>query len=375
MAFGIPLLNEVHLSTAVSNLKDQFFLPETIRKLGNNLETVHAGFSAQDFVSTVLSDPWDSLELMDRMRRVADCVREHLPDDYPEALNILRSAAAGIEGFDSLVFPDFVQRYGLEYPDESIAALQHFTELCSSEFAVRPFIMQYPKRMFKQLKRWAKSKNQHHRRLASEGCRPRLPWAAALKDLKKDPTPIFAILEILKEDSELYVRRSVANNLNDISKDHPNRVIELAKRWKGNSEHTDWIIKHACRTLLKQGRTEVLQLFGFSSPDSIHVAPLEWDRKQIAIGDSIVFSSKIQTSKASLGKLRLEYVVHFVKKNGTTSPKVFHISERMEQAKEMSIEKRHRFADLSTRKHYPGTHRFELRVNGVVKSEGEIELA
>lgn len=358
----------------MSNLKDQFFLPEMIEKLGSSLETEHAGFSAQAFVSTVLSDPWVSLELTDRMRRIADCLREYLPYDYPEALSLLRSAAAGIEGFDSLVFPDFVQRYGLDYPDESIPALQHFTELCSSEFAVRPFILRYPKRMFKQLERWAKSKNQHHRRLASEGCRPRLPWAAALKDLKKDPSPIFPILEILKEDPELYVRRSVANNLNDISKDHPDRVIELVKRWKGKSEDTDWIIKHACRTLLKQGRTEVLKLFGFSSPNSIQVTPLKWDRKRIAVGDSTVFSSKIQTSNASLGKLRLEYVVHFVKKNGTTSPKVFQISERVESAKEMSIEKHHRFADLSTRKHYPGIHRFELRVNGVVKSEGEIEL-
>ena len=368
------MLSEVLLLDPVSNLKDQYFLPVTIRKLGRRLQAVHAGFSAQAFAKSVLSDPWGTLELMDRMRRVADGLRDHLPDDYPEALGLLRSVASEFEGFDSLVFPDFVQRYGLEYPDESIPALQHFTELCSSEFAVRPFIQRYPRRMFQQLKKWAHSKNYHHRRLASEGCRPRLPWASALNDLKKDPGPIIPILELLKDDAELYVRKSVANNLNDISKDHPDLVLELVSAWKGNSAETDWIIKHACRTLLKQGRPDVLRLFGFSSPTAIQSSPLSLDCDSIRIGESIVFSSKIRTQKKALGKLRLEYIVHFVKKNGSTSSKVFQISERVHAARDFTCEKRHNFSDLSTRKHYPGIHRIELRINGVVKSVGEVKL-
>ena len=166
----------------------------------------------------------------------------------------------------------------------------------------------------------------------------------------------------------------MANNLNDISKDHPDRVVELVKRWQGSSEESDWIIKHACRTLLKQGRSDVLQLFGFASPKAIQATALEWDRKRVKVGESIVFSSKFQTKKQSLGKIRLEYVVYFIKKNGAASPKVFQISERVEEKAELTIKKRHSFADLSTRKHFPGIHRFELRVNGETKSEGEVEL-
>ena len=358
----------------MSDLKDQYFQPAMIRKLAISIEKIQPGFSAETFVETVQSDPWESLELMDRMRRVADCLKEALPEDYVQALTVLRSVAADVRGFDSLIFADFVQRYGLYHLDESIPALEGFTELCSSEFAVRPFIQRYPDRMFDQLEKWARSDNHHHRRLASEGCRPRLPWASALNDLKKDPSPIIPILEILKADPELYVRRSVANNLNDISKDHPDLVIELVKAWKGNSPETDWIIKHACRTMLKQGRPDVLQLFGFATPKAIEATPLDFDKAKIKVGSQIVFKSKIQTHKKSLGKLRLEYVIHFIKKNGTATPKVFQISERVETSSEISIEKRHSFADLSTRKHFPGVHRIELRVNGVIKSEGDIEL-
>lgn len=364
----------LRLFVKVSLLKDQYFQPELIKRLAEKLEKACPSFSAAGFVNQVLSPPWETLELMDRLHHVTHCLKLYLPDFFPDALGILAPIAGDFEGFDSLVFPDFVQQFGLNFPDESIAALESFTELCTSEFAVRPFIQRYPKRMFRQLIIWANSNNYHHRRLASEGCRPRLPWASALSELKRDPSPIFPVLELLKTDPELYVRRSVANNLNDISKDHPERVIGLVKRWQGKSKDTDWIIKHACRTLLKQGRPQVLQLFGFSAPEAITASPLVFNRKRIRIGGTLVFSSKIQARGKSLGKLRLEYVVHFVKKSGNTSTKVFQLSEKVEQATSLKVEKRHRFADLSTRKHYPGIHRLEIRVNGVTKSEGVIEL-
>jgi 3-methyladenine DNA glycosylase AlkC len=258
----------------MDKLKDQYFQPLMLKKLAKEIESVDPGFSAKAFVKAVHAKPWEALELMDRMRKVTDCLRDALPQDYVRALALLRSVAAGVSGFDSLLFPDFVQRFGIECPDESIPALEYFTELCSSEMGVRPFIERYPDRMFRQLKQWAKSKNMDHRRLTSEGCRPRLPWASALNELKKYPAAILPILELLKDDSELYVRRSVANNLNDISKDHPDTVIEIVKRWQGQSKETDWIIKHACRTMLKQGRPDVLQLFGFASPSSIRGSKL-----------------------------------------------------------------------------------------------------
>ena len=359
----------------MSHLKDQFFQPPFIKKLAKALESHAPGVSAVTFAKAVKASPWKELELMDRMRKITDCVQSSLPDTYPEALVILCKVAEEFKGFDSLVFPDFVGRYGTDFLEESIPALQQFTEMCSSEFAVRSFIERYPKPMFKQLKLWAKSSDMHHRRLASEGCRPRLPWSFALKEFKKDPSPIFPILEILKADTEDYVRRSVANNLNDISKDHPEEVIKLVRRWQGTSVETDWIIKHACRTLLKQGRPDVMHLFGFSSPRSVTCSPVYFDKEIVRIGNEVIFKCSIKTTKKALGKVRLEYVVHFKKSNGQTSPKVFQISEKVESTSAIVIEKRHSFKDLSTRKHFPGDHRFELRVNGVAKGEGILELA
>lgn len=355
-------------------LKEQFFKLDFIDKLAKEAGNEARSFDKAGFLEAIKSGPWVELELMDRMRRITDCLQDSLPRDYPEALAIIRKVASKFEGFDSLVFPDFVRRYGVEYPEDSVPALEQFTELCSSEFAVRPFIERYPEILFPQLKRWARSKNMHHRRLASEGCRPRLPWASALKTLKKDPSPIFPILEILKSDSEDYVRRSVANNLNDISKDHPELVVELVKSWQGISAETTWILKHGCRTLLKQGRPDVMELFGFTSPVSISGSDLKINKKRARVGDEISFHCILETNKGELGKLRLEYVVHFMKANGKPSPKVFQISERVETQSQIEVTKRHAFKDLSTRKHFPGTHQIELRVNGVCKSVGRVEL-
>ena len=358
----------------MSDLKDQFLQPTFIKELGVALEQNTKRVDARAFANAVADAPWEKLVLMDRLRKVTDELRRVLPDDYPTALKVLRTIARGFKGFDSLVFADFVGRYGVEYLEESIPALQEFTEICSSEFAVRPFIQRYPKPMFKQLKLWARSKNVHYRRLASEGCRPRLPWSFALKELKKDPAPIFPVLELLIKDPEDYVRRSVANNLNDISKDHPDKVIELVSRLQGTSKETDWIIKHACGTLLKRGRADVLELFGFTPPESVTASSIRISPPTISIGESVSFSVKLKTKRHALGKLRVEYLVHFIKSNGKPSPKVFQVFEKEIAGSEHVIEKRHHFKNLSTRKHYTGSHRIEIRVNGVVMADKSVIL-
>ena len=366
--------DSVSNSIVMKQLKDQFLQPPFIKRLAQVLESQAPGVRSATFIKAVTTSPWKELELMDRLRKITDCIHNFLPDSYPEALRTLQKVARQFKGFDSLVFPDFIGRYGAEHLEESILALQQFTELCSSEFAVRPFIERYPEPMFKQLMLWSKSSNVHHRRLASEGCRPRLPWSFALKELKKDPSPIFPVLEILNADSEDYVRRSVANNLNDISKDHPDKVLELVKRWQGKSKETDWIIKHACRGLLKQGRPDVMELFGFTFPDNITGAPIQFDSSVVRIGGKVAFSCTLKTSLVEMGKVRIEYVVYFIKANGKPSSKVFQISERHETSQRIEVSKRHSFKDLSTRKHFPGAHRFEIRVNGVPKCEGEMFL-
>ena len=190
-----------------------------------------------------------------------------------------------------------------------------------------------------------------------------MPWAVALADFKKDPSPILPILEQLKTDLSSYVRKSVANNINDISKTHPGLVVELAKYWLGNNKHTDWIIKHGCRTLLKKGNQEVLSLFGHSGGGMVEVDGFSLGAVPVSIGGNLVFSFSIEAKQST--KVRLEYGIDFVKATKKTSQKIFKISEiSLKEGQKKDYIKSHSFADLSTRKHYPGIHSLALIVNG-----------
>ncbi|RKX19178.1 MAG: DNA alkylation repair protein, partial [Candidatus Zixiibacteriota bacterium] len=256
-------------------------------------------------------------------------------------------------------------------------ALAIFTKYSSSEFAIRPFINKdekYERRTMAFMKRLAKDKDKNVRRFASEGCRPRLPWAMALPNLKKDPSSIFPILELLKNDESEFVRKSVANNLNDISKDHPNLALKIAKQWFGKSENTNWIVKHACRTLLKAGNSEAMVLFGFGDPKNISVNKLSLDKKKIKIGEKSEFNYILKVGGKKQSKIRLEYAVTFAKANNKFSKKVFKISEKSYDPGEYDLSKKHSFANLSTRKHYAGKHQIAIIVNGVEKAKVSLAL-
>ena len=218
--------------------------------------------------------------------------------------------------------------------------------------------------MMKQMLRWSKHKNHHVRRLASEGCRSRLPWSMALPAFKKDPSLILPILERLKQDESEYVRKSVANNINDISKDNPELVKEVAGRWLGNNKQTDWIVKHGCRTLLKQGDPDALQLFGFVPGQDVILSGLKLDRKSIEIGDNLFFSFALSSQRSTLGLLRIEYAIDYMKSNGSHSRKIFKISEGDVQTKNKDIQRKQTFKEMSTRRHYPGKHFLAVIVNG-----------
>jgi 3-methyladenine DNA glycosylase AlkC len=219
----------------LKNLYNKSFFNELI----NVLCQVYPCFPHQRFLKLIFDDDWDEKELKARMRHITLCLHQCLPD-YDQAIPILKAAAAHFQNtFEHMFFPDYVECYGLDDYDISVDALEHFTQFSSSEFAVRPFIIKYPDKMMSQMNRWATHDNEHVRRLASEGCRPRLPWAMQLPLFKLDPAPVMHTLARLKNDESLYVRRSVANNLNDISKDHPEIVVQIAKSWFGNNKHTD----------------------------------------------------------------------------------------------------------------------------------------
>ena len=269
-------------------LKD-LYTRELVEGLGYEIVLVWPKFDSSAFVQCVFSDSWDSLELKGRMGRITEALYRFLPGNYKKSLGILLKIAPRFEGFQYMFFPDFVEKYGMDEYDLSVVALEVLTKRFSGEFAVRPFIVRYPKWMMAQMNRWATSKNEHVRRLATEGCRSRLPWAMVLPVFKEDPSAVLTILEKLKEDENEYVRRSVANNLNDISKDNRDVVIEIARSWLGTSRETDRLVKHACRTLLKRGDAEVLGLFGYESPRHITLSNLVVG-ESVNWGDSLVFS-------------------------------------------------------------------------------------
>lgn len=331
-----------------------------IKRLGDEICKVYPSFNDSEFYNSLINDAWEVKELKERQRAICLALGEFLPLKYLEALDILKKVQDKFSGLFHLVFPDFVEVYGLEYYDESIEALRLFTTQCSSEFAVRPYLIKYPK-FIEVFKIWAKDESEHVRRLASEGCRPRLPWGIALQEYKKDPSKVLEVLELLKDDESEYVRKSVANNLNDISKDNPKIVKEVFKNWYGKSKKTDWIIKHAARGLLKEGDREVLELFGYSSK-GIEVTDLKAD-ESIKLNEYLNFSFCV-SSKKPLGKLRLEYKLGLLRQKGKVNYKVFKISEREEKQNSITIEKSHHFKEVTTRKYYEGLHSITIVVNG-----------
>lgn len=361
-------------------LKD-IYTEAFLTTFSQQVQEVYRPFKAQQFVRAVLADNWADLTLKQRTRQIAIVLGQFLPQDYSEAIALLEQLAPDCQGFAYLFFPDFVVVYGTRPEDWALSmhALEIFTQQSSAEFAIRTFILTDPKRAMGQMTQWAQSANAHVRRLASEGCRPRLPWGESLPVFKQDPIPVLAILERLKNDPELYVRRSVANNLNDIAKDHPQLVIETAKKWQGQSEAVDWVIRHGCRTLLRKDFLAVQTLFGYAADSPakplVLSAIIKTTATTVAIGDKLAFHYQIRFRPEAKLLVRVEYAVDYVKANGQQSRKLFKLAEKEIDGRQgLRGERQINFKDLTTRKHYPGQHNVALIVNGreVAKTAFEV---
>ncbi|MFC2083614.1 DNA alkylation repair protein, partial [Bacteroidota bacterium] len=331
-------------------------------------------FDKNKFIQLVLDKNWKNKELKERMHHISFCLNETLPKDYPEALQILKKIAPSFKGFDAMVFPDYVECYGLDYPKISLPALVLFTKCCSSEFAIRPFLIKNSNSTMEYMNKWAGDKHPSVRRLASEGCRPRLPWAMALPEFKEDPRPIIPILEKLIDDESESVRRSVANNLNDISKDNPDLALEICERWYGQSKDVNWVVKHAARDMLKSGNKRALLLFGFGDVQKLDVKKFSFNKNVLTIGEILQFSFDLNIKTQESCKIRLEYAVDYVKSKGKMSRKIFQIRESCYNPGKHTIKKKHSFLDHSTRKHYPGTHFISVIVNGEEKCKKPVIL-
>jgi len=363
------------------------FNKETVSGFARAISAVYEPFEVDKFIKTTVDDTWESLELMARGKRITTQMREFLPKDYNTALRIMDKVIVDCEPFFKMCFPTFVELYGQDEADWDLSmhAMELFTQYSSSEFAVRPFIVKHEKRMMQQMYAWSKHENEHVRRLSSEGSRPALPWGQALNSFKKDPSPVLPILTQLKTDPSAYVRKSVANNINDISKTHPDLIAKLSKDWYGKHEYTDWIVKHGCRTLLKKGNRDVLAIFGFHDVSSINISGFTLKAKSsiknesglsiplARIGEDICFTFTVKTNEAT--KIRLEYGIDYMKANGKRNRKIFQISELLFKANQnKTYEKNHSLEELSTRKHYPGLHSLTLIVNGTERGTLDFEL-
>jgi 3-methyladenine DNA glycosylase AlkC len=360
------------------------FNPAAVEQLADTIARVWPAFDRAGFVVTITSQLAD-LSFGGRNALIRDTLRAYLPQDFSEAVRILLDALGPeiahceLTGFDSFTVMsqnDFVAAYGLGHLDLSLRALYKLTKRFTAEGAIRAFLQRYPEPTLARLAEWATDPNCHVRRLVSEGTRPRLPLAPRLRAFVKDPRPVLALLELLKADPVLMVRRSVANNLNDIAKDHPDLVVETLARWKqAGNPGTEWIIGHAARTLLKQGHTGALALLGYPAATNISVASVQLNQARVRMGEDLVFAVEIQSTADAPQNLMIDYVVHHLKANGKLAPKVFKLAKkRLGPRAMLTLTKRHAFRALSTRVYHPGRHALELQINGQRWGWQEFEL-
>ena len=360
------------MAEQLKNLYNEKF----VEQLSSTINSYYKEFEKEKFYSTVFDDNWDDLELKQRMRHITVSLYTYLPNDYIKSINILKQTYPHMIGegirLENIIFQDFVELYGLDDWDTSMDALECFTRNCSSEFAIRQFIVKDEDRAMKQMLIWAKSDDHELRRLASEGCRSRLPWAIALPSFKKDPTKVLEVLELLKDDDSKYVQKSVANNINDISKDNVEIVIDIVKKWQGHSKNRDWVLKHGSRTLLKASNKEILELFDYKNPSSLKLKKFICS-DVVKEGEEVHFSFDIVTDE-KMDKLRVEYKLDFLRANGKHNSKVFKISEVDDFIGTKSINKKYSFKAISTRRYYLGEHKLSVMINGVVLNESIFEL-
>lgn len=348
-----------------------------VRRAAVRLSAAWPGFDAAGFEHQALHG-LDGLEMKDRALQICAALEATLPEDFGAAAPLLEACLQGDEALDGWVlwpFGEFVARRGLQAPGRALAVLHALTQRFTAEFAIRPFIVQHPVLVFDTLARWVHDDNEHVRRLVSEGSRPRLPWGLRLASLVQDPSPTLPLLRALQDDPSEYVRRSVANHLNDIAKDHPARVAEWVEHHlPGAGPERRALLRHASRTLIKQGDARVLAAWGLGAPlrgrAALSVAP-----GSVQVGDSLQLTLELYGQGRQPQTLEIDYVVHHVKADGRTSPKVFKGWRVTLPARgTLVLAKRHSMREITTRRYHPGWHAVAVQVNGRTVAEAGFEL-
>jgi 3-methyladenine DNA glycosylase AlkC len=342
----------------------QWFNEAFYRDTAAQISSLHASFDSRRFIAHTLQGLADR-ELMARMNRTAEAFHLALPVSFAEQLAVLRAYAPLIGHNFAGIWPcAHVAAQGLERADLALAALRDLTRHGSAEFAIRPFLIRDLNGTLAVMKTWATADDEHVRRLASEGSRPRLPWGERLQALVTDPSPTLPLLETLRADPSLYVRKSVANHLNDIAKDHPEVVLDLVSTWDRTVPATAWIVRHGLRTLIKRGHPRALALFGAGAVPKAD-ATLSAKPARIRLGDTLELAATLTSTSSQRQSLIIDYVVHYARAGGRSAAKVFKWKQLdLAAGDTVTLTKRQTIRDFTTRRHHVGRHKVELQVNG-----------
>ncbi|MEO1090861.1 MAG: DNA alkylation repair protein [Pseudomonadota bacterium] len=320
-----------------------------------------------------------------RSAHIADCLRQRLPEPFEQAIAIVleslpvpddRGGIEGVDGFRYMPLLDVVGRHGTDDPEPALDALETLTLHFSAEFAIRPFLARFPDRTWPRIDRWAGGADWRLRRLASEGTRPRLPWGERLAASIADPGPGIAVLDRLHADPHPVVRRSVANHLNDVAKDHPDRAVDVATRWWEQSDGAGrGTVRHALRGLVKAGNTRALELMGFHGGDAVAVKRLTVRPDTVRLGEAVTIEVQLHSTAPSPINLVIDYRLDRPIAGGRRSSKVFKLAtRRLEPGCSASLERRIVIRQLSTRTYHPGSHEVHLMVNGLDLGSASFEL-
>ena len=360
------------------------FGAEVAERIARDVSAVHPAFPGRAFVADARRG-YDALDLMARGRHVAEALRAHLPQDVEHALALLERSMGpplaqaqgnGMAPFFYLPHSFFVQLHGLGHFEAAMRFQHALTRRFTAEFSIRPFLEHHPQATLARLRQWTADPDPHVRRLVSEGTRPRLPWASRLHAIQADPRPVLELLESLRDDPELYVRRSVANNLNDIGKDHPRLLVETARRWlQGATPERRWIVERALRSAVKRGEAPALGLLGFGGKPAVRLRAARVEPARPRIGGSVTIAFELVNLRRSRQPVLVDFRIHFVKSSGRAAAKTFKLkSLELAPGASAHLEKRVSLAELTTRRHYPGMHLVEAVCNGVTMPLGRFEL-
>lgn len=358
-------------------LKHQFDR-EVVQLLADRFSAAQPGFDGPGFTATLLA-AFPSLELKDRINRLADELAARLPEEYPSALAVVVDVATGgdppVEGFAAWPLCSFVERHGVDHPDESLAAMETLTTRFSCEFAIRPFLTHHLEATRAHLHRWVDSADESVRRLSSEGTRPHLPWGPKVQALLDDPGIGLQLLEALRHDPSESVRRSVANHLNDIARTNPDLVVDVAARWAQDPEIDPAMIRHALRSLVKKGHPGALAVLGFTTEPEVRIEAFAVTPTALALGEAISLVAAITSTAPTGQRLVVDFAIHHVTANGSGAPKVFKWTTLdLAPGKTLEIAKRRKIATASTRRYHAGPHQVDLLIAGQVAATAVFEL-